>query len=320
MKALVVESSDVAAETIRERLAGMNIETLCVYTGASALEAFGREHPGLVLLNPSLADMDGYEVVRLMRQSERPGDWTPIVLLAPQTTEQELERGLASGGDDYIEESVSPAIFAAKVRALQRIASVRESLLNNQRLLEATNASLRSLTAVDGLTSLANRRHFDETLRREWRRAQRTGQPLGLVMCDIDHFKKYNDSLGHQRGDECLRRVAQAIAGCAKRSADVAARYGGEEFALILPETGPAGAETVARAVREAVESLRIEHKALGRNAKVTVSVGACSLVPAKGVAMEDLVEAADHAMYEAKRNGRNSVRVAESAELLLVG
>jgi diguanylate cyclase (GGDEF)-like protein/PAS domain S-box-containing protein len=180
-------------------------------------------------------------------------------------------------------------------------------------------AELRSLATQDGLTGIANRRTFDDVLAREWARALRDGRPLSLLMIDIDYFKRYNDRFGHPAGDECLRRVAQAIAGAVGRASDQAARYGGEEFALILPNTDAAAAALVAEKVRSAVAALGQPHPASDAAAFVTVSIGAATVTPTRmsnptlqhGDAAT-LVAQADKALYQAKAGGRNRVFAAE--------
>jgi len=165
---------------------------------------------------------------------------------------------------------------------------------------------LERLSRQDGLTGLANRRFFDELLRREFLRAVRERSPLALVIGDTDCFKNYNDRHGHVQGDECLRRIAAQFGAVCRRPADLAARYGGEEFALVLPDTSLEAAANIAEALRRAVEGLAIRHAASTAGDHVTVSLGIASLVPRHGDTPEQLVESADRALYEAKQQGRN--------------
>lgn len=169
--------------------------------------------------------------------------------------------------------------------------------------------ALKTLAAVDGLTGLANRRSFDQTLEIEWSRAQRTKKPLALLFADVDQFKLFNDQYGHQRGDECLRAVAAVIGDNALRPADVAARYGGEEFAIIMPETDLEGACKVANRLCDAVMAMRIAHGA----SWVTLSVGVAVHVPGSEVGPEWLLGQADQALYAAKHLGRNRVVSADT-------
>jgi diguanylate cyclase (GGDEF)-like protein/PAS domain S-box-containing protein len=190
-----------------------------------------------------------------------------------------------------------------------RLLAVVETLRDMTVQKEAQQA-LELLASKDPLTGLANRRAFDESLLLEWRRAQRSAQPLALVMFDVDHFKAYNDTYGHQQGDACLRNVALAVAGATLRAGDLVARYGGEEFVLVLPGTTLEGAAIVAERVRAAVENLALPHR--GGDGVVTASVGVACCVPGEGASSEALLAAADSALYRAKRAGRNRVAVAD--------
>lgn len=177
--------------------------------------------------------------------------------------------------------------------------------------LAAANAELQRLSNVDGLTAIANRRLFDGFLAREWLRAVRRQEPLTLVMIDVDHFKNFNDTYGHQAGDDCLRRVAAALQANIKRTTDLIARYGGEEFAAVLPDTDAGGAARVAERLRAAVEALGLAHAASSAGTVVTVSLGTATVLPTADGSPDALVALADQALYQAKQQGRNRVVVA---------
>ncbi len=208
-----------------------------------------------------------------------------------------------SGRKAYLAIDAGP-IYDASGHLIAVVETVRDITAQK----EAQNA-LEALAACDALTGLANRRTFDSALLSEARRAARSGIPLSLLMMDIDHFKTFNDSYGHQHGDECLKRVADAINDVARRSGDVVARYGGEEFAVILPNTGLEAAESIAERIRRAVENLRIAHRSSASNAVVTISIGGATTMT-QDVDVVSLVSAADQALYSAKRSGRNRIRV----------
>lgn len=172
--------------------------------------------------------------------------------------------------------------------------------------LQAANLKLERLATLDSLTKVANRRRFDEYLRQEWQRMSREEQPLSLVLLDVDYFKRYNDHLGHQQGDQCLIAVAAAICQAVKRSIDLVARYGGEEFAIILPNTRRIGAMVVAETVQSEIASRQLSHPSSPIGPYLTVSMGIASTLPSGDVSCSDLVAAADAALYQAKRRGRN--------------
>lgn len=173
---------------------------------------------------------------------------------------------------------------------------------------------LKSFSYMDGLTGIANRRQFDECLEVEWKRAARNSSPLSLILCDIDFFKNYNDTYGHLAGDDCLRKVAEAIKSTLKRPGDLATRYGGEEFAVILPETDGAGATSIAGVIRNSVENLGIPHTASAIGKVVTISLGVATLIPGADCRTSALVSLADNALYNAKQSGRNRVVTSEGA------
>lgn len=184
----------------------------------------------------------------------------------------------------------------------------RKKIEQQARELRHANDQLQRLAMIDGLTQVSNRRFFDERLDQEWRRLARSGEPLSLILCDVDYFKKYNDTYGHLAGDVCLQQVAKALQLAVKRPADVVARYGGEEFVIILPETGAAGALHVADQILRQVSSLRIPHRSSDIADHVTVSVGVATTIPSLDTVPSQLVQKADESLYNAKQNGRNRV------------
>lgn len=307
MKILVVEDTRSSLAVLTELLQRRRATVIPAENGANALAAFTRERPDLVLLDVVLPDIDGYEVARRIRSQERSGHWTPIIFLSGQTQDADLEKGIAAGGDDYLFKPVSEVVLGAKIGAMQRIVQMRESLVALAKQLDQANQELKSLSSRDGLTGIANRRAFDETLEREWQRALRTGSELAMLLCDVDHFKRFNDSYGHQAGDECLRRVAAALRDSVARGTDAVARYGGEEFGIILADTGIGGALIVAEKIRHAVHLLAIPHQA-SATGTLTLSIGIACFVPTPQQKPEALLQAADRALYSAKHNGRDRV------------
>jgi len=197
---------------------------------------------------------------------------------------------------------------SAEHEVLKHKENLEELVEDRTAELQIANKRLEELSRVDGLTGIANRRRLDEELDREWKRMLREKRPLSVVLSDIDHFKLYNDTYGHQGGDECLIRVAQAMKDTVNRPGDLTARYGGEEFCLVLPETSGLGAMQIAERVRKNVFDLNMEHKSSPMAEVVTLSLGVATLIPDIGSHPSVLLEAADRALYQAKGNGRNRV------------
>lgn len=192
--------------------------------------------------------------------------------------------------------------------ATQLAIAIKQAELYQQ--LQAANLKLERLATLDELTQLANRRRFDQYLEMEWRRQTREQTPLSLILCDIDSFKSYNDTYGHPGGDECLRQVARAIGNAVDRPADLVARYGGEEFAVILPNTAIPGAVVVAEHIQLKIAALQLPHAGSQVSQYVTVSLGVASIVPASESVASILISAADQALYQAKRLGRDRIQV----------
>lgn len=208
--------------------------------------------------------------------------------------------------------TVLVCLFVAAIRQdKDRMAFYQSILLQLERQeVQRLNDALADLARRDSLTGLANRRAFDEALAHEWDRARRVQQPLALLMIDVDHFKAYNDHLGHPAGDACLTRLAGALTSMVRRPADLVARYGGEEFVMLLPDTDEAGARALAQRLLQAVDALDMPHPASGVGSCVTVSIGAAVARPDGFTERGHLVSRADTALYEAKNGGRHRVHL----------
>ena len=308
LKVLIVEDSKSAAETIRTYLEHMEIgPPLMAETGQKAIDLFKKHRPDIILLDVILPDMEGFEVAKQIRALEQPGDWSAIIFLTSQASDQYLVRGIGVGGDDYLIKPVSEVVLHAKIQAMHRLVVMQRTLVDMTHQMSIANRELQRLSTTDGLTGIANRRFFDELLLREWRRCMRMKAPIALLMIDVDRFKLYNDTYGHMAGDVCLKTVATQAASTITRATDIAARYGGEEFALILGETDMQGAQFVAHQVRQRISNLNMLHES-SEFEHVTISCGVVSTVPNSKLSLEIFLQSSDHALYLAKEQGRNCV------------
>ena len=204
---------------------------------------------------------------------------------------------------------VVPLEHPGKPHCLVQISDVSMAVAREKQLRELA-MELQGQIFIDGLTGIPNRRRFDEHVENEFRRAKRSGSPLSLAMIDVDAFKDYNDNYGHQKGDDCLILIAAALTRILGRPCDLVARYGGEEFVALMPDTNADGALQLAESMRREVESLAVEHAFSGVAPHVTISVGLLTQVPSHNTVISHMIGAADRALYQAKRGGRNCVVV----------
>jgi diguanylate cyclase (GGDEF)-like protein len=287
---------DDAVSNLRILCQGLEREFVCETAGdgPTALEMVHSNPPDLVLLDILMPGMDGYEVCRRLKADDATR-YIPVIFLTALDDENDEAHGLELGAVDYVAKPLRMPIVQARIR--------------NHVEMKRRRDLLEQHALIDCLTGIPNRRNFDETLAREWRRAMRKNTDLALVIADIDFFKGYNDHYGHRAGDACLREVAQAMAQALKRPSDMPARYGGEEFAAILPSTDLEGAMVVAQAIHEAVDDLNLDHACSQAGDCISVSLGVSACRPDEKRRPLELVEAADQAMYQAKRSGRRCIR-----------
>lgn len=258
--------------------------------GAMALALAARHRPDIVLLDVVMPGLGGHDVLRDLKRRDETRDM-PVIFISALDSPEDEETGLLLGAADYIAKPFHPPIVRARVRNHVQAATHR-------RLLE-------HLAHVDALTEVPNRRRLEHAMQGPWP----AGQPMSLVMVDVDCFKLFNDHYGHASGDRALRQVALTLRRLLRRDNDLVARYGGEEFVLFLPDTGADGAQLLAEQARQAVQDLAIVHAQSSVGAHLSISLGGVSSrVPPGGTVPPDLLERGDRALYRAKNEGRNRV------------
>jgi diguanylate cyclase (GGDEF)-like protein len=273
----------------------------------------------LILMDIEMDEMSGIEATRKICAAKEIQD-IPVLMITGDTSDKSLQEAFTAGAVDYITKPIRKVELLARIRSFlklkqetdarkakqKELLELADVLSKTNEKLNKANQKLKMVSLLNGLTGIYNRRYFDETLDKEWRRLCRVSRPISLMMIDIDFFKAYNDINGHQMGDQCLKTVAEHIRVQGKRAADFVARYGGEEFAVVLPETAIEGAKILGRKICKAVEDSHLPHPATPIGEYVTVSIGIASMIPRKGSISDELIAFADKALYRAKAEGRN--------------
>ena len=305
MRVLLVEDLASMRAAISEVLTQHGHEVLEAENASQALQCFHDHAPDLILLDVVLPDLSGHWLAREIREREG-AHWTPIIFLSSMDHDMDLWQGIEAGGDDYLIKPVSETVLRSKLLAMQRQLTMRKQLISVAEELRVANEHLRHQSSHDELTGLANRRSFNAQLHTQIAAARRSGEPLTLILCDVDHFKRFNDAVGHVGGDRCLQDIATVLRTVCRRPCDQAARYGGEEFGLILPNTPKSGAMTFARALQQMLESQDLRHPDSPLGSRVTLSGGITTCIPDADTTAQSLLMRADEALYRAKSNGRN--------------
>ena len=318
---LIVDDDMQSCKLLKTLLRPEGYRTLSATSGADALASIAERAPDLILLDIMMPGMDGCQVATQLKANPATSS-IPIIMVTARNDRSARLSGLDAGAEDFLTKPVDRAELWLRVRNLLRLKELgdffRSHSLNLEQQVQArtadlqrmgdANASLEHLSLHDGLTDLPNRRYFDAYLAGQMAIARRHQRALALVMCDVDAFKAYNDQYGHQAGDECLKQVAAALRSCCHRPADMTARYGGEEFAVILPDTDLIGAARIAEIARDAVAQLKIPHEHSPASSFVSVSGGVAVVLPNVDMTAQQLTEAADQALYQAKQRGRNRI------------
>ena len=318
-KILIVDDQPENIELLSTILATQGYEVTESERGDSAIELALANPPDLILLDICMPGIDGFTVCQILKKDYRTQN-IPIIFISALKEIEDKSRAFNFGANDYItkpfhiKEVLIRVENQLKIYRLQselkaknlRLETEKCKLLAAENKLLKLNKKLNKLAILDSLTQLANRHRFDEFLAREWQRGKREKFSLSLILADIDYFKFYNDRFGHQAGDACLQKVAQAISKTVNRPADLVARYGGEEFAVILPQTPAHNALHLAEKIRLEVKKLNLPHPESLASNIVSLSLGVAAIIPSPRYSIQQLLVTADQALYEAKKYGRD--------------
>lgn len=266
----------------------------------------------LILLDVVMPRIDGLTGCKLLKQHARTAD-VPVIIITARSDVDTLARAFRCGAMDYIAKPFNEVELIARVKSALKLKSEMDRRLDRERKLLAlteklieVNQALLNMSVMDGLTTAASRRYFDENLSSEIRRLRRINGSVSLILADLDYFKRYNDTLGHVAGDNCLKAIAGAIKETLGRPGDFVARFGGEEFAVVLPETDQPGALEAAKRIQESVARLALPHPSSPCSDIVTLSLGLVTASPGADFSATELVDRTDDALYQAKSLGRN--------------
>ena len=323
---LLVDDQAMVGEAIRRMLENEDdLEFHFCEDPSKALETAIEINATIIIQDLVMPDVDGMTLLRFYKKHPDTSN-IPVIVLSSKDDAEIKSDAFANGASDYLVKLPDPIELIARIRAhtkhygteMERnmaykiMQNMQEDLAKANEELEKRNVELQRLSSIDGLTGIANRRTFDDSIKKEWSRARRKKHEteVCLIMIDIDHFKLYNDGYGHQQGDDCLKQVALELSKSIKRDCDLLARYGGEEFVAILSDTTLEGATLVAEKMRETIVNLALPHKCSKSGESVTLSLGVARLFPGAENSPEQLIEAADKALYSAKEGGRNKVIV----------
>jgi diguanylate cyclase (GGDEF)-like protein len=306
MKVLIADDDPVSCSILERKLSSWGYDVVVCADGISAWEALrSKGAPRLAILDWMMPGLSGLEICRKIR--ERPVDsYTYILMLTAKDRKEDILTGLDAGADDFLIKPFDPHELDVRLRIGRRILDLEGGLLRSRE-------ALRIEATYDHLTGVWNRGAAMQSLEKELARGQREAKPTGLIMADLDHFKRINDTFGHQAGDATLREVARRIRRLLRRY-DTIGRYGGEEFVIVLPGCDAAGAERMANRIRDQVEADPV--KTMEGMIEVTISLGVANTDAGNPLTANMLIRAADIALYRSKREGRNRVSMATAADM----
>jgi len=294
MKKICLVDDNMTSLTIARDMLKVLYKVYPATSAAKFFEIIENIIPDLILMDVDMPQMNGYEAVKILKEDERFED-IPVIFITAKTDELSELKGFELGAVDYITKPFHPAIIKARI-------ATHLTIVEQRHIIE-------QISLTDTLTKIPNRRFFDSQIIKEWKRAIRDKVPIGVLMIDVDNFKHFNDTYGHQQGDVALQTLAHVISTSMRRGADFAARWGGEEFAVLLPNITADGILRVAENIRMNVEKAAVPHiDDTSHSLYVTVSIGGTFIKPADISSIDETVNKADSALYTAKETGRNRV------------
>lgn len=308
MKILVVEDDLISRKLLEKTVRGWGHEVIGAENGLMAWEIFQKEEIKFIIADWMMPEMDGVTLCKNIRALNKSG-YIYFILLTGKDKKEDIVEGLEAGADDYVAKPFDVAELKVRVRAGERILNLEKELTQKNDELGDLNKRLEEIARTDALMDIGNRHAFYESIKKSHHRACRYLQSYGLIMCDIDYFKNYNDTYGHMEGDILLKKVADTLKEVIRLSDDIF-RWGGEEIVVIVHEQEKPQAKIVAEKLRQAIESLKIEHKGCERG-YLTISCGVAAFNENdKHNQWKDILYRADKALYIAKQSGRNRVCV----------
>jgi diguanylate cyclase (GGDEF)-like protein len=324
MNILIVDDSEDQLLVLKSILSREGYKKIHLVKSADqAFEVLGlknsykEEHIDLILMDVNMPDINGIEACKEIKKHNEVRD-IPIIMITANREENHLQSAFNAGAMDYINKPINKTELLARVHSALKLKRETDSRKEREReltemaeLLDEANKKLTRMSYRDGLTGVPNRRYFEEFFVGEWKYAIREKESISLIMVDIDCFKAYNDTYGHLKGDDCLKKVAGTLEKALKRPKDFLCRYGGEEFIAVLPNTDEKGVLEVANRFLSEIKNLKIKHESSSASKHVTLSIGVATIRPEKSEKTTSFVSDVDQALYAAKQAGRNCVKVA---------
>ncbi len=309
MRVLVADDETTTRLVVKAVIQKLGHECLVAADGSLAWTLLQETHVDVLITDWMMPGIDGPELCRRIR-AEPDGSYTYIIMATVLAERNDVLAGMQAGADDYLTKPLDPFDVQTRLVAAERVSNLHRQLADARAEQDRLNRELADQARTDPLTQLGNRLRLREDLQRVHAHALRHMQAYSIAICDIDHFKVYNDTYGHPKGDAALQQVA-AVLSSDVRASDAAYRFGGEEFVIVYPDDGLDGAIVATERLRTAIEALHVTHQGNPPAGVLTISAGVATHIPNTGTSPEAVLEKADQALYAAKQHGRNQTAAA---------